>query len=311
MGQNLRIDYDLLSNLSQQMYALRDKIDATSKVNHSFAPSDIGPDPKAAGAITDFYDAWKKAFQRAWDAMTTVGDDFNSVGNTFFDIDAQAATSMNQQNAQLRESDWESRKQAYDQYNQNKGKSQTVPVTDSKGNPVYDKNGKLETKQVPEWTQQQANQLNPSIPRQTDYTTFGQNGTDIHTHLIYKGDQLVGTESTVTPEDAKYGGTASQYLSYKETTMYGANGGYTTDMHYADGTEQKIVVVAQPDGSATKSIYDGTGKLTDQYTGNVKSDQWKQVGGDSSSGSSNSDSSNSQPKNDPSSDPDYYNSGHN
>jgi hypothetical protein len=137
MGQNLRIDYDLLSNLSQQMCALRDKIDATSKVNHTFAPSDIGPDPKAAGAITDFYDAWKKAFQRVWDAMTTLGDDFNSVGNTFFDIDAQSATSMNQQSAQLRESDWESRKQAYDQYNQDKGKSQTVPVTDSKGNPVY------------------------------------------------------------------------------------------------------------------------------------------------------------------------------
>ncbi|MBV9024756.1 MAG: hypothetical protein JO362_13435 [Streptomycetaceae bacterium] len=301
---DIRIDYDQMSNLSQQMYALRDKLDATSKVDHTFASTDIGPDPNAAGAITDFYGAWKQAFSRAWDAMTTLGDDFNSAANAFFDTDAQLSAQMNDQNTQGRELGWESQKQAYDDYNKLKGKYNTVPVTDSQGNLVYGKDGKLETRQVPEWTQQQADQLNPG-EKQTDWTTFGQNGTQIHTHLIYNGDKLVGTETTVSPSKDDPSSTASQFLGYKETTMYGANGGYTIDIHYADGSDQKIVVVAQPDGTATKSVYDGTGKLTNQYTGNVKNDQWNETW---NSQTSNPNDNPQNPDN-PNTDPNYYDYG--
>jgi YD repeat-containing protein len=270
---DIRLDYDLAHNLANQMYALRDKITSAANTGHDFTPSDIGPDPKAAQAITDFYGAWKKAFSRAGEAMTKLGNDFDAVGKAFFDADASTAVSANSELLQLNQSDWANQKAQYDQYQQEKGKYVAAPVTDQNGQTVYDKNGNPVTKQVPEWSGSA-----PSDPsnRPTDLTTHGAQGQEIHTHLIYQGDKLVGSESKVYAPKGTAGVTAPTDLQYTESTTYTANGGYTTDIHYADGSEQKIVVVAQPDGSATKSVYDGTGKLTSQFTGNVKSDQWQQ-----------------------------------
>src|SRR3989440_5100819 len=102
---DIRIDYDLMHNLANQMFGLRDKLTSAAKANHDFRSTDIGPDPKSAAAISDFYGAWRKAFSRAGDAMTSLGNDFDAAGKAFFDADAQMAVSVNQNTVQSRQAD--------------------------------------------------------------------------------------------------------------------------------------------------------------------------------------------------------------
>jgi hypothetical protein len=117
-----------------------------------------------------------------------------------------------------------------------------------------------------------------------DHKTPSGDGATVHTHTIYdKNGKAIGVDTKV---ENSYFGPAGTSVSYHETTMYGPNGGYTTDIHYADSTEQKVVVDAKPDGSATKSLYlpgqSGQGRSSDglsqQWTGKVNDDKsWKQT----------------------------------
>lgn len=252
---DITIDYDLLHSLAQQMYALRDKIDAASKTSHDFTATDIGPDPKAATSISDFYTAWKGAFGRAWDAMTSLGDDINDTANDFYQLDAGMAAQINEGTAQQNVQTWQA---PIDQYNQLKGKTYTVEWTNAKGHLRHEQMPLIDPSDAPP----------RQGPQPDSLVTKGADGSTITTHLTYDGNQLTGTQTTV---DAPGG------LSYSETTVYTANNGYTTTIHNPDGSVSIITVVAQPDGSATKTMTDGNGNIEGEWVGNVDTNQWQQT----------------------------------
>jgi hypothetical protein len=260
----ITIDYDLMGNLAGQLYDLRNTIDAASKTDHTFTPGDIGPDPNAAQAITDFYGAWRKAFHRAWDVMTTLGNDFNTAANSFFDGDAATAAQINETSLQQDNADYQAQQDAYTQYQQGRNKQVTQTY--------YDLANHRHHYRAPA---QDPSSPAPPAPTRTDQTvTHGADGSVITSRNLYDaaGD-VTGVQSTITNPATGY--------TYSETTNYTANNGYTTTIHYPDGSVTVWTVVAQPDGSAIKTETDGSGTVVASWTGNVTTGQWTQTSGQS------------------------------
>jgi hypothetical protein len=262
----ITIDYDLMGNLAGQLYDLRNTIDAASRTDHSFTPSDIGPDPNAAQAVTDFYDAWRKAFHRAWDVMTTLGNDFNTAANSFFDGDAATAAQINETSLQQDNANYQAQQDAYKQYQQDKNKQVTQTYYDL-SNHRHHYTSQLVDPSTPA----------PAAPTHSGPTVaHGADGSVITSKNIYDGSgNVTGVQSVISNPNTGY--------TYSETTHYTANNGYTTTIDYPDGSVTVWTVVAQPDGSATKTETDGTGNVVAGWTGNVNTDQWTQTSGQSGS----------------------------
>ncbi|GAA3803756.1 hypothetical protein ACFS5L_41175 [Streptomyces phyllanthi] len=114
MGR-ITVDYDLMYSLARDIWALRDRLLDTSRANHDFAPTDIGPRKQTADSLTDFYDAWKKSFGDAWQVMTDLGNLLDEMGKAFYDQDAQGAIPARQQEAAMLRRDIEQQNRANQQ----------------------------------------------------------------------------------------------------------------------------------------------------------------------------------------------------
>jgi hypothetical protein len=111
----ITIDYDLMYELARDIWALRDRLLDTSRANHDFAPSDIGPREQTSGALIYFYGAWKKSFEEAWQVMTDLGNQLDEAGKAFYDQDAQGAVTARQQEAAMLRQDVKQQHAAYQQ----------------------------------------------------------------------------------------------------------------------------------------------------------------------------------------------------
>jgi hypothetical protein len=253
---DILIDYELLYRLAAQMYALRDRLDRTRQADHSFLPSDIGPRRQTAEALSDYYGAWNSAFKRALDVMTELASTFESVGKAWYDQDSSFASGLNQQAAQSQRQDWESKQQAYQRWQELSQQSVTLQY--------YDEHGKLRESHIP-----LADPKKPPEapgPPPNHYETTRPDGSVLTTDFDYEGDHLVQTSTTIKNADG---------LTYHESTTFTANDGYSTVIDHPDGTNTRIEVVAQPDGSATRTVTNGDD--VKQWTGNVRTDTWQEA----------------------------------
>jgi hypothetical protein len=253
---DISIDYELLYRLAAQMYTLRDRLDRTRQADHSFAPSEIGPRPQTAEALTDYYGAWHKAFERALKVMTELATTFEAVGKAWYDQDASFASGAHQQAAQSQTQEWQSRKDAFQRWQQLSQQSVTLQY--------YDDKGVLHEKQLP--------LVDPDKPpqdpgaRPTRYETTRPDGSVLTTDYVYYGDRLKVSSTTITNGDS---------LTYRESTTFSDNNGYSTAIWHPDGSMTRIDVIAQPDGSATRTV--ANGDEVKQWNGNVRTNTWEEV----------------------------------
>lgn len=253
---DVSIDYELLYRLAWQMNSLRDRLDRTRQTDHSFTPSDIGPRRQTAEALTDYYGAWNKAFERALKVMAELAGTFENVGKTWYDQDASLASGANQQAAQSQQQDWQSRHEAFQRWQRLSQQSVTLQY--------YDQKGVLREKQLP--------LADPKSPpedpgaRPTRYEMKRPDGSVLTTDYTYDGDKLKGTTTTIINGDS---------LTYRESTTFTPNNGYSTSIYHPDATTTRIDVVAQPDGSATRTVTNGD--EVKKWTGNTQTDTWQEV----------------------------------
>jgi hypothetical protein len=256
------LDYGILHSARQDLHDLADRIGPTLKdsVYAQLGRGDYGNaedifgNSELTASFRSLYRLSKDPMNRAEKNLRQLGDIFGSVADAYFDVDAQIADGMGVMGTEMGLDSWRSKKSAWDYRQAHAGEC------------VPDANGKM-----PDFCQA----ADPGAPP-VDQTIQTGDGT-VHTHLTLDGNNnVIKEETTVTHNGQTYGSV---------TTYADDHRSYVTDTTYADGTKNHADVHINADGTGTMTVTDNDGKKSD-YTRGGSGQEWKQVGGDPSSGGS-------------------------
>ncbi|MEX5637205.1 hypothetical protein [Parafrankia sp. FMc2] len=260
-------------------------------------------------ALSAFYSTCHKPFKDSMDRLKELSELLDSVAKAFFDVDADFASKVKTGRLQAQVGQWQAQQQAWDQYQRIKDKVVTYQYHDSRGvlqtatiplwgadrpppakpgaaptslagpgggtktDAKVDANGRLISETSTVTT---ANGL--TYKETTTYTYVDRNGDGKpevvdYTTAITHSDGTAEEIARTTKPDNSYVVTSRTKEGVTTTSVTpGAHGGYSSVTTTPKGETTTVTVVANPDGTGTKTEVGPKG--TDVYTGKPATGQW-------------------------------------
>ncbi|MEW2497758.1 serine/arginine repetitive matrix protein 2 [Streptomyces nodosus] len=290
------IDYSALQTVQQKMRNLADDAgsggatgvfreigEATASERRSVLGS-----ADLSSAFNLFYSRSSSRTKQAKDGLTQLADTFKGVSDTFFQADAQLASSGGLMGSKLGLDDWKNQKAAYDQWASD-DKAWHDYLEKIGAADYFDQHPDAHIGDVcsadspPGFCEAWQNDLDnhdvtvpddpgapppkPSDDPPTSYTYEDEKGkVDVRLELDDDHNVMKETSTITTPNGQSYTSvttydSAPQYVTFEDGTRMDVRD-YTMETTYADGSKTTSTVVINDDGSGTMTMTDGDGKVT-------------------------------------------------
>lgn len=301
------IDYSALHTVSDKMHTLADTASSGGGTGvfkemgeaGSSANRDTFGSANLSRAFDVFYRYSSSRTQDAEEGLNELADTFESVADTFFDADAELASSAGLMGTSMGLDEWKDQKETYEQWESDKA-TWDAYLEEIGASEYFEEHPDAEIGEVcsadgaPDWCDTWLEDDDapddpgeapekPSDEPPTTYSYEDESGkVDVTLELDEDYNVMKETSTITTASGQSYTSvteyqTAPQEITLENGETFDARD-YTMTTTYADGSESVTTVVINEDGSGTMTTDDG--EETTAYTRSAPDADWVETEGD-------------------------------